>query len=174
MRVRLDTWTDADLELLYQANTPEMTKYLAGPENDELILARHRRYLEIDGTGTGRMFRIVLLPKGEVVGNIGYWERGWRNGTVYETGWNVLPPYQGKGIATAAAQATVASARAERRHRYLHAFPAVDNAASNAVCRKTGFELVGTCDYEYPPGNVLRCNDWRLDLTAQLTPGTSA
>lgn len=25
--------------------------------------------------------------------------------------------------------------------------------------------LVSACDFEYPPGNPIRCNDWRLDLT---------
>jgi RimJ/RimL family protein N-acetyltransferase len=48
----------------------------------------------------------------------------------------------------------------------LYAYPSVDNAPSNAVCRKLGFMLLGVTDYEYPPGNVLRCNDWRLDLFA--------
>jgi hypothetical protein len=32
------------------------------------------------------------------------------------------------------------------------------------VCRKAGFSLVGECDFEYPPGNLLRSNDWCLDL----------
>jgi hypothetical protein len=61
--------------------------------------------------------------------------------------------------------AAVASARAERKHRFLHAFPSVDNAASNALCRKIGFLFVAECDFEYPPGSIMRCNDWRLDLT---------
>jgi hypothetical protein len=34
------------------------------------------------------------------------------------------------------------------------------------VCRKAGFELVGECDFEYPKGHPIRCNDWRYDLTA--------
>jgi RimJ/RimL family protein N-acetyltransferase len=43
----------------------------------------------------------------------------------------------------------------------------VDNQASNAICRKLGFELVDVEEYEYPKGsgNILRCNDWRLDLS---------
>jgi RimJ/RimL family protein N-acetyltransferase len=85
---------------------------------------------------------------------------------VYETGWNVLPPFQGRGIAAAAA--TVAAAGAEREHRYIHAFPSVDNPASNAICHKLGFSLVAECDFEYPPGSFMRCNDWRLDLTRSL------
>jgi hypothetical protein len=24
--------------------------------------------------------------------------------------------------------------------------------------------LLEECDFEYPPGNPMRCNDWRLDL----------
>ena len=62
-------------------------------------------------------------------------------------------------------------ARARATHRFLHAFPSVDNAPSNAICRKLGFTLLGECDFEYPPGNRMRCNDWRLDLrAAPLTP----
>ena len=48
--------------------------------------------------------------------------------------------------------------------RFLHAFPSVANAASNAVCRKVGFVELGECDFEYPAGHPIRCNDWRLDL----------
>jgi RimJ/RimL family protein N-acetyltransferase len=48
----------------------------------------------------------------------------------------------------------------------LYAYPSVDNAPSNAVCRKLGFTHLGVTDYEYPKGNVLRCNDWRLDFLA--------
>jgi RimJ/RimL family protein N-acetyltransferase len=57
-------------------------------------------------------------------------------------------------------------ARAERKHRYLHAFPSVENAPSNAICRKLGFELLGDQEFEYPKGHFMRCNDWRLDLSA--------
>jgi RimJ/RimL family protein N-acetyltransferase len=60
----------------------------------------------------------------------------------------------------------VAMARSERRHPFLHAFPSVDNAPSNAICRKLGFTLLGECELEYPPGRVMRCSDWRLELFA--------
>jgi RimJ/RimL family protein N-acetyltransferase len=166
VRVRIEPWTDADLDLLRRVNAPEMTAHLGGPETEEQILTRHKRYLDVGAPGTGQMFSIILLPDGEAVGNIGYWERVWHQETVYETGWNVLPPFQGRGVAAAAAAAAAASAKAEQKHRYLHAFPSLDNPASNAVCRKVGFLLVAECDFEYPPGSVMRCNDWRLDLTA--------
>ena len=77
----------------------------------------------------------------------------------------MLPAYQGRGIAAAATAAVVEQARADSRRRYVHAFPSVQNAASNAVCRKVGFTFMTEVDFEYPPGTLLRCNDWRLDLT---------
>jgi RimJ/RimL family protein N-acetyltransferase len=110
------------------------------------------------------MFTVVLLPERVRVGNIGYWEREWQGETVYETGWHVLPEFQGRGIAGAAATAIIDEARGEKRHRQLHAYPSVDNPASNAICRKAGFSLVGEYDFEFPKGSFMRCNDWRLDL----------
>ncbi|MDN3356199.1 GNAT family N-acetyltransferase [Actinomadura sp. DC4] len=160
--VRIEPWSDDDLDLLRRLNAPEMMTHLGGPETEEQILKRHRRYL--DPGEDGVMFRVVALPGGEVVGSIGYWERAWRGETVYETGWSVLPEFAGRGLATAAGVAVVAAARAERRHRYLHAYPSAGHPASNAICRKLGFSLLGECDFEYPPGHAMRCNDWRLDL----------
>jgi RimJ/RimL family protein N-acetyltransferase len=167
VRVRIEPWADTDrfLDLQRRINAPEMMTHLGGPETEEQTIERHRRYAGIGGKGTGRMFGVFLVPGGEAVGGIGYWETEWRGETVYETGWSVLPEYQGRGIAVAAGRAAVTSAAAEGRHRYLHAFPSTGNPASNAICRKLGFELLGEVDFEYPKGNPLRCNDWRLDLT---------
>jgi RimJ/RimL family protein N-acetyltransferase len=166
LQVQIKPWADADLDLLRRTNAPEMTEHLGGPESEEQILRRHKKYVEIGGTGTGRMFSIVLLPELETVGSIGYWERVWHIETVYEMGWGILPPFQGRGIATAAAAAAIASASAERKHRYIHAFPSIDHPTSNSICRKLDFLFISECDFEYPPGSVMRCNDWRLDLTA--------
>jgi len=46
----------------------------------------------------------------------------------------------------------------------MHAFPNVDNAPSNAICRKLGFELQEACEFEFPTGHFTPGNDWRLDL----------
>ena len=60
----------------------------------------------------------------------------------------------------------IAVARAEKRLRFVHAYPSVDNAPSNGICRKLGFTLLEECEFEYPKGSLMRCNDWRLDLFA--------
>lgn len=161
-RVRLTPWTDADLDLLRRLNTPEIWAHLGGPETEEKVLERHARYLDTGSAGSGRMYTIVL-PEGTVTGGIGYWEREWQGVMVYETGWNVLPEFQGRGIASAAAEEIIALARAERRHRRLHAYPSVGNPASNAICRKAGFTLVADHEFEFN-GALMHCNDWRYDL----------
>lgn len=175
-RVRLEPWSETDLGLLRAANTPEMMTHLGGPETEEQLVKRHRRYVDLsaDRTGKGRMFRVVLLPDGEAVGTIGFWEKTWQGQEVYETGWGVLSAFQGRGIAAAATAAVAERARAEKKHRYLHAFPSVDNPSSNRLCRRAGFSLQGECDFEFPPGNVMRCNDWRLDLDADPPPTRNA
>jgi RimJ/RimL family protein N-acetyltransferase len=78
----------------------------------------------------------------------------------------VIPTFQGRGIASAGTVAAVAAARAERARRFLHAYPSVENAPSNAVCRKAGFVLQGSYEFEYPEGHLMLCNDWRVDLFA--------
>jgi RimJ/RimL family protein N-acetyltransferase len=163
-QIAIEPWTDADLGLLRRLNTPEVWAHLGGPETEEKVIERHARYLDVGPDGSGRMFTVFLLPERVQVGNIGYWEREWQGETVYETGWHVLPEFQGRGIAGAAATAIVDLARDEKRHRQLHAYPSVDNPASNAICRKAGFSLVGEYDFEFPKGNFMRCNDWRHDL----------
>jgi RimJ/RimL family protein N-acetyltransferase len=160
--VRLEPWGTGDLELVRRImGDPAMTEHLGGPEGEEKLLDRQRRYER----GAG-MFKIVDEETGESAGSVGYWEKDWGDGTVFETGWSVLPEFQGRGIAVAATRLVIDKARSERKHRYLHAFPSVENAPSNAICRKLGFELLGDSEFEYPKGHFMRCNDWRLDLFA--------
>ena len=162
--MRLEPWGEGDLWLLERMmGDPAMMEHLGGPESPEKIAERQGRYELAAGSGQGGMFKIV---DGEPAGSVGYWERNWRDQRVYELGWMVLPEFQGRGLAAAAAAEVVAMARAERTRRFLHAFPAVPNAASNAICRKLGFTLVEECEFEYPPGQLMVCNDWRLDLFA--------
>ncbi|MEU6577389.1 GNAT family protein [Streptomyces sp. NPDC046805] len=162
-QVRLTPWGEDDFWLLERTNSPEMTRYLGGPETEEQLAARHRRYVDLT---SGRMYRVTLADGGETVGSIGFWEQSWQGGTVWETGWGVLPEFRGRGLAVAAARAVMDAARAAGTHRYLHAFPKVEHAASNAVCRRAGFTLRGQADFEYPKGNPIRSNDWRFDLAA--------
>jgi RimJ/RimL family protein N-acetyltransferase len=159
--VRLVPWGAGDLPLLHQLyGDPAMMEHLGGPQTPEQLAARQARYELPDS----RMFKVVDEESGEAVGCVGYWEREWRRDQVHETGWSVLPAFQGRGIAAAATAQVIEQARAEGVHRFIHAFPSVDNAPSNAICRKLGFTLLGPVEFEYPPGQFMECNDWRLEL----------
>jgi RimJ/RimL family protein N-acetyltransferase len=167
--ILLQPWSAGDLPLLEKLlGDPNMTEHLGGPENPEQILRRHQRYLDLAEEGTDHMFKIVLQANGEGVGSVGYWRKTWREQSMYEIGWLVLPAYQGQGIATKAAAAAIEHVRQEPKYRYIHAFPSVENPASNAICRRLGFTLLEECQFEYPPGRLMTVNDWRLDLLEEI------
>lgn len=164
--VRLQAWSDSafdvTVDVLRRANTPEMMTHLGGPESEEKLADRQQRYLALVEPGAGQMF--LVMAEDEPAGVVGYWEHQWQGEGAYEAGWSVLPEFQGKGIAATALRLVIADARRAPRHRTLRAFPSIHNGASNAVCRKVGMTLAGACDFEYPKGNPMRCNDWYLEL----------
>ncbi len=163
-RVRIEPWGKRDLALLQKClGDPAMMQHLGGPETAEKIAERQARYEQPDS----KQFKIVDEVSGEGAGWVGYWEREWLGDQVFEIGWSVIPPFQGRGIAAAATRKAIAVARSERSRRFVHAYPAVGNAPSNALCRRLGFALLGPYDFEYPKGHLLHCNDWRLDLFAE-------
>lgn len=163
--VALRPWQPGDLGLLERLlGDPAMTEHLGGPEPPEKLAERHERYLQVGGRGAGEQSAIVLGPQGDAIGWVGYWESEWRALRIWEIGWSVLAEHQGRGVATAAAELLLEQIRHAGRHRYVHAFPAIENAASNAVCRSLGMECLGTAHIEYPPGHIMESNNWRLDL----------
>jgi RimJ/RimL family protein N-acetyltransferase len=162
--IRIVPWSKGDGALLQQLlGDPAMMEHVGGPETPEKIAERQSRYEQPDS----KQFKIVDEATGQGVGWVGYWERAWQNNEVFEIGWSVLPAFQGRGIAGSATLRAVEIARLDRTRRFLHAYPSVDNAPSNAVCRKVGFTLLGQHEFEYPKGHFMQCNDWRLDLLAK-------
>jgi RimJ/RimL family protein N-acetyltransferase len=159
--VTLEPWTAADRPLLDALlGVPEMMEYLGGPESKEKLDERQARY-----ENNPRSLRITVDGKG--VGWVGYWDHEQEDSELaWETGWSVRREFQGRGIATAAMRLAFEQMRRDGNRRYVHATTTVDNAPSNALCAKLGFELVGQIDYEYPPGNPVHGNDWRFDLRA--------
>jgi RimJ/RimL family protein N-acetyltransferase len=165
--LRLERWGEGDLPLLEKLlGDARMTEHLGGPETPEQLADRQARYERLHAPGEGGMFKIIDEATGEAVGSIGYWERTWNDDDAYETGWSVLPAFQGRGIARKATALLIAMARAEGKHRFLYAFPSVDNPPSNAICRKLGFTLLDESEFEYPKGHFMQCNVWRFDLLA--------
>jgi len=122
--IELLPWSNDDLWAVHKfLSDPEMMEHLGGPQSPEQIVDQHKRYLDAGVSGTGQMFKIVLSPATDAIGNIGYWEKTWREEIVYETGWMIFREYQGRGYASAALTLLVERLRREHVHRFLHAFP---------------------------------------------------
>src|SRR5690349_12042806 len=117
-----------------------MTEHLGGPESPAKLRERQAKYEHLERGD--RMLKIVDVASGAGVGSVGYWMKEWRGGQVYEVGWMVVPEFQGRGIAVAATAQAIELARQDDMHRFMHAFPSVDNAPSNAICRRLGFQLL--------------------------------
>jgi RimJ/RimL family protein N-acetyltransferase len=162
--VRLVPWTRDDLPLLVRLNAPEMMEHLGGPETDEKLRERNDRYASAIHSEGEYCFKVVLEAGGVGVGGVNFWDREWNQDDVYEMGWGVIPEFQGNGIASAAVALAVELARNTKRRPAVHAFPAVDNPASNALCRTVGFTLHGEVKVEYPKGHWMRCNDWSISF----------
>jgi RimJ/RimL family protein N-acetyltransferase len=163
--LRLEPWDESGLQLLRDCHSPEMTAYLGGPESDEKLLDRQRRYLSYTGNGAWAL-RIVV--DGETVGSVNYWE----DDEDYEMGWAVAQRYQGRGFATQGVALALACAAASATRGRVRANPSVDNAASNAVARRAGFINLGPHSIEYPPGQFMLANEWVFDLD-KLQHGTN-
>ncbi len=156
--VTLTPWSLDDHDLLHALNSdPVQMAHVGGTETDAKIADRSAKYAR-----DPHQLRIGV--DGAPAGWVGFWEREWNGERVYEIGWSVLRAFQGRGVATQATLLALDLARATDGPRVVHAFPNTDNAPSNAVCRRAGFTLLGEADFEYPPGNLERVNDWRLDL----------
>jgi RimJ/RimL family protein N-acetyltransferase len=163
--MELQTITPDDLPL-YESFycDPRMMAHLGGPWSRERMPQKLLRDVETVLSGRAWVFKVI--PEGgagRAAGTVSVWENSWRGEAVNELGWMILPQFQGRGLATRAVRAVLDKALSERRWDVVHAFPSVTNPPSNALCRKTGFSLVGECDLEWD-GRVLRCNHWRLDL----------
>ena len=160
-------YAEGDMRVLEKTlGDPTQMVHLNGPESHEKLQERHKKYVAMSADQhAGCMYTITRGPENARVGHVGYWEREQDGQKGWETGWFVLPEFQGNGIATGAMRMLVNHV-AKLDRKFLFAYPSVNNIPSNAICRKLGFVLTGETDFEYPPksGSHLRVNVWRLDL----------
>lgn len=169
MTVMLTRWGEGDLALLERLNAPEMTEHLGGPETTDEVRARHARYLRLWETDEARTFRIDV--DGQPAGSIGYWAVEHEGRPAWETGWSVLPEHQGRGVAGAALRALIAELRTDGRRDLLVAYPGTDNAPSNALCARAGFEPQGEGTEPWR-GGEFSFRVWALDMSPLQTSGS--
>src|SRR5215212_9533528 len=141
--MELRTYTKADYALTEALETDaDVMRELGGPIDPEKLPVIHRGRL-----ADPWWFTIGVEAGAPPVGTIGIWETRHDGETLHETGWMVLPEYQGRGIASAAWTLLLERAEAEPAFQSVHAFPPVSNAPSNGLCRKFGFRLLEELDF---------------------------
>jgi RimJ/RimL family protein N-acetyltransferase len=148
------------LSLAMETN-PEVMEHLGGPREREAIVKVHPKRVET--AASGLPYLVIVDDSDEPAGTIGIFESEHDGAKIYEMGWMLLPRYQGRGLATEAGRRVIELARADPKIDVVHAYPATDNPASNAICRKLGFEKIGEIDIEFS-GRPLHVADWRIDV----------
>ncbi|WP_042365391.1 GNAT family N-acetyltransferase [Streptacidiphilus neutrinimicus] len=137
---------------------PAMMAELGGPLPAETIPDKVARDVETVAANEG-WIKMIVTNEDEVAGSVVLWSHEEDGRLISEMGWMVLPEHQGRGVATWAAGALLALARKDGRWGPVHAFPGVENGASNGVCRSLGFRLLEECDVVFA-GRTLRTNHW--------------
>jgi RimJ/RimL family protein N-acetyltransferase len=164
MKMKLESMAKEDLALREAIESDaKMMAELGGANTREQIERAHLRALASVAAGTCWYLKIVTGKSNAGVGYIGVWSSSYRETAINAIGWMVLPKFQGHGLATQAAQETLWLASKEGKFQIMRAFPGISNAASNALCKRIGFEKIEECEVEYQ-SRTLKCNNWRIQL----------
>jgi RimJ/RimL family protein N-acetyltransferase len=152
--------SDVDIYVRMRCD-PVMMAELGGPLPRDGIEAKVRSDVEESDAGRAWIMMIELADE-TVAGGVVLWSHHEEAEPFSEIGWMVLPEFQGRGIAKAAAHSLLERARDEQRWGIVHAFPGVTNAASNGICRSLGFTLTGEQEILFTD-RLLRTNHWQID-----------
>jgi RimJ/RimL family protein N-acetyltransferase len=149
---------------------PVMMADLGGPQDREWIPEKVRRDIRLVEE-EGAWIKMIVPDESRpelVAGSVTLWSHEEDGARISETGWMVLPEFQGRGIARQAERMLLELAREEAdRWGLVHAYPAVTNGPSNGVCRSLGFRPVGEQEIDVR-GAMTRCNHWVIDPSVDL------
>jgi len=160
VEVDLVPYTEADEWLTVALETdPRIMAELGGPWTADEARATHARRVQSAREHGSWCLRVVRLPDRETVGSIMLWDSEWAGVPLSEAGWMTLPAHQGQGYGSAGLRLLLDRARADGRWGDVHAFPGVTNGASNALCRKLGFERLEEGEADYA-GRHFRVTHW--------------
>lgn len=167
MRLRDVELGDLDVYVRMRCD-PAMMAELGGPLPREGIEAKVCRDVETVAADLEWIKMIVLDEDGSeaVAGTVALWSHkeddGEKAEIISETGWMVLPEFQGRGLAKRAVRELLTLARDDGRWGLVHAFPGVTNGPSNGICRSLGFRLLETRDVTFV-GRIVHSNHWVVD-----------
>ena len=149
---------------------PVMMAELGGPLPREGMAAKVAR--DVQQAAADAAWIKMIIPDGSapevVAGSVALWSHEVGETPMSEIGWMVLPEFQGRGIATTAVRMLLTLAREQNRWGLVHAFPAITNGPSNAVCRSAGFRFAEEQETSFA-GRMFRTNHWVINPATDLT-----
>ena len=163
--IELRPWSADDLDLMTRLlGDPAMTEHLGGPETPEAAPETARSVSRDDAVRRpdvrDRARRPIAFPPARSA-----------TGPTSRARWRpagaCCPRSRGEDAATRGTARCLDLAAADGGYETIHAYPSVENVASNALSRTLGFALLRQADFEYPKGHWMTCNDWSLDLVAR-------
>jgi len=149
---------------------PVMMAELGGPLPRDGMAAKVAR--DVQQAADDTAWIKMIIPEGSapgvVAGTVTLWSHQDNGTAMSEIGWMVMPEFQGRGLASTAVRILLALAREQDRWGLVHAFPAITNVPSNAVCRSAGFTFAGEQETAFA-GRTFRTNHWVINPATDLT-----
>jgi ribosomal-protein-alanine N-acetyltransferase len=154
---------EADAQDMFELDSdPEVHKYLGNKPVQSIetileVIQHVRRQYETNGIGR---WAVIDKATNAWVGWSGlkYEQRITDGSRYYDVGYRLKRAFWGKGIATETAQACIQYGFEQLNLEVLNAAAHVDNAASNRVLQKVGFQFVETFYYD-----TELCNWYQLE-----------
>ena len=160
--------TDVDAYVRMRCD-PAMMLHLGGPRLAEDMDAKVAR--DVADVEAGRSIILMIIDDERnidaVAGTVTLWVHEIDGVAASEIGWMVLPEHQGRGLAKQAVRSVLCRARDETKWGVVHAYPSVDNAPSNGICRSLGFTSAGVEQITFA-GQQFQSNHWRIDPAVGL------
>jgi ribosomal-protein-alanine N-acetyltransferase len=143
-RLEFGRWTSSDVALAASLwADPEVMRFIGGPYTDEEVAARIEKEVASETARGIQYWPLFARESGEFVGCCGLKPHD-PDPREYEIGFQLRPPFWGRGYAAEAARAVIAHTFGTLQATALFAGHHPENTASAALLAKLGFECIGT------------------------------
>ncbi|MBO9498372.1 MAG: GNAT family N-acetyltransferase [Novosphingobium sp.] len=159
-RLVLRTEVPGDLELWLECmNTPEVLRFLGGPQGADKVAESFIRMREAHGEGRPCFYLLALREGGTLVGRCGLStidppEAPEALQGQLQVGWGIRPEFWGRGYAPEAARVALAAAFERFAAPVVYGQTSERNIPSWRVMEKLGMRRLAELDYpdpDYPP-----------------------
>ena len=149
---------------------PVMMAELGGPLPREGMAAKVA--CDVQQAAADTAWIRMIIPGGSapgvVAGSVVLWSHEDSGTAMSEIGWRNWRNSRDAGSPRRRCACCLSSRASRSAGGLVHAFPAITNAASNAVCRSAGFSFAGEQNTSFA-GRLFRTNHWVINPATDLT-----